>query len=239
MDSEYNNPYAQMKGVKPITHTQSPIVTGTSILAVKCTDGVVMAADTLGSYGSMARFRGVSRLHKVNSTTVLGAGGDYADFQCLKDMLDELVIADECIEDGYQLSPQSIYHYLSRVMYNRRSKMDPLWNQLVIAGYKDQKALLGFVDKIGVMFEAPYIATGFGAHLALPLIRKACEGSGGISVEQGKILLEDCLRVLFYRDARSLNKYEIGVISSAGVTISEPKSAQTNWEIGTMFTGFE
>ena len=221
------------------TRDRSPIVTGTSILAVKCSDGVVMAADTLGSYGSLARFRGVSRIHKVNSSTILGAGGDYADFQFLKEMMDELVIDDESVEDGYQLSPQAIYHYLSRVMYNRRSKMNPLWNQLVVAGFNDHTATLGYVDKIGVMFEAPYIATGFGAHLALPLIRRACEGSGGISIEQGKILLEDCLRVLFYRDARSLNKFEIAVVSSDGVTISEPKSSPTNWEIGTMFTGFE
>ena len=32
-------------------------MTGTSVLGLKCTDGVVLAADKLGSYGSMARFR--------------------------------------------------------------------------------------------------------------------------------------------------------------------------------------
>ncbi len=32
----------------PQTHTQQPIVTGTSVLAVKFKDGVVIAADNLG-----------------------------------------------------------------------------------------------------------------------------------------------------------------------------------------------
>jgi 20S proteasome alpha/beta subunit len=32
----------------PSTHTQSPIVTGTSVVALKFKDGVVIAADNLG-----------------------------------------------------------------------------------------------------------------------------------------------------------------------------------------------
>ncbi len=48
------------------SHTLSPAVTGSSVVAVKYDSGVLMAADTLGSYGSMAKFRDVSRLHQVN-----------------------------------------------------------------------------------------------------------------------------------------------------------------------------
>eukprot|EP00126_Sphaerothecum_destruens_P003951 Sdes_comp17793_c0_seq2m7051 len=181
----------------------------------------------------------ISRLHKINSTTLMGGSGDYADFQYLKKMLDELAIEDECLEDGYQLSPPAILNYLSRVMYNRRSKMDPLWNQLLIAGFHQGKGLLGYIDKLGVLYESPYIATGFGAHLALPLMRKACEDKPNITVREATLVLENCMKVLFYRDARSYNRYEIGVVKQDGVSISAPKSSQTSWEIGNMFTGFE
>lgn len=34
----------------PQTHTQSPAVTGTSVLGVKFKDGVVIAADNLGTH---------------------------------------------------------------------------------------------------------------------------------------------------------------------------------------------
>lgn len=57
------------------------MVTGTSVLAIKYKDGVVLAADTLGSYGSLARFRNLKRLRCVTDTTVIGASGDYSDFQ--------------------------------------------------------------------------------------------------------------------------------------------------------------
>lgn len=67
------------------------MVTGTSVLGVKFDGGVVIAADTLGSYGSLARYRSVSRLLRVNGTTVLGTGGDYADFQFIKAIIEQRV----------------------------------------------------------------------------------------------------------------------------------------------------
>ena len=67
------------------------MVTGTSVLGIKFNGGVALAADTLGSYGSLARFRNCSRVMKVNSTTIMGAGGDYADFQYLKSIIEQRV----------------------------------------------------------------------------------------------------------------------------------------------------
>jgi len=48
-----------------------------------------MAADMLGSYGSMARYRHCPRVMKVNENTILGCMGDYADFQHLKDIIEQ------------------------------------------------------------------------------------------------------------------------------------------------------
>ena len=43
-----------------------------------------------GSYGSLARYRSLSRVHKVNDTTIVAASGDYADFQHIERLLDRL-----------------------------------------------------------------------------------------------------------------------------------------------------
>jgi len=94
-------------------------VTGTSVLGLKFSTGVLLAADNLGklnpppspsmrplshcyplttrplvsaaSYGSLARFKDIVRLHPVGSHTILGASGDMADFQQVKRMLDNLM----------------------------------------------------------------------------------------------------------------------------------------------------
>uniref|UniRef100_A0A8B9G6G0 Proteasome subunit beta type-4 n=1 Tax=Amazona collaria TaxID=241587 RepID=A0A8B9G6G0_9PSIT len=86
-------------GVQALTRTLNPMVTGTSVLGAKFDGGVMIAADMMGSYGSLARFRGISRLLKVNDTTALGASGDYADFQYLAQVIDQMVWS--------QLQPES------------------------------------------------------------------------------------------------------------------------------------
>lgn len=78
-------------GVTTISVCRSPMVTGTSVLGLKFSGGVMLAADTVGSFGSLARFRGISRLLKVNDSTVIGASGDLADFQHLRQLLEQMV----------------------------------------------------------------------------------------------------------------------------------------------------
>ena len=72
----------------PLTHTKRPIVTGTSVLGIQYKDGVMLAADTLGSYGSLARFKDLRRIRKVGARTLVGASGEYSDFQHILQMLE-------------------------------------------------------------------------------------------------------------------------------------------------------
>lgn len=58
-----------------------PYVTGTSVLGITYADGVLLASDTLGSYGSTKRYKSFSRVRKVNNTCALAAGGELSDFQ--------------------------------------------------------------------------------------------------------------------------------------------------------------
>ena len=91
------------------------------------------------SYGSLARFKDIQRLHSVGKYTVIGASGDLSDFQYLQQLLQEIDIEESTQQDGHELGPVEIHEYLSQVMYARRSKLDPLWNSLLIGGFKDGK----------------------------------------------------------------------------------------------------
>lgn len=46
-------------------------------------------------------------------------------------------LTDHVAEDGCSTSPAAFHEYLTRVMYNRRTKGDPLWNSLVLGGFKN------------------------------------------------------------------------------------------------------
>merc|ERR1719265_2864897 len=112
-------------------------------------------------------------------------------------------------------------------MYNRRSKMNPLYNQFVLVGKKkDQKPVLAFVDHQGTFFEEDYIATGFGSYLAMPILRN--EWRADLSYEEASQLAVKCLQICFYRDCRAYNKIQIGKCDAAGVTIGDPSRLNTS-----------
>jgi 20S proteasome subunit beta 7 len=119
---------------------------------MKYDGGVIIAADTLGSYGSMARFPDLKRVLKVNDSTVLGVGGDYADFQFLSEIIKQKQIDEDCKDDGFTLKPKALHCWLTRVLYNRRSKFDPLWNVIIVAGMQDNEPYLGFCNLQGTAF---------------------------------------------------------------------------------------
>ena len=87
---------------------------------------------------------------------------------------------------------------------------------------------LGYVDLIGTAYEENFIATGFGAYLAIPIIRERWHAA--MDEGEARALLEDCLRVMFYRDCRASNRIQIAKATADGVLISEPFVLNTDWE---------
>ena len=108
--------------MEPTKHTTSPIVTGTTVLGIRYDEGVMLAADTLASYGSLARYKDVRRIQKVGETTLVGASGEISDFQSIMEMLESMNQADINQDDGYTKTPTEIYNYLRAVMYQKRGK---------------------------------------------------------------------------------------------------------------------
>uniref|UniRef100_A0A7S3I7R9 Proteasome subunit beta type-4 n=1 Tax=Favella ehrenbergii TaxID=182087 RepID=A0A7S3I7R9_9SPIT len=106
--------------------------------------------------------------------------------------------------------------------------MDPLWNSIIVAGFRDGKAYLGASTMLGVSYEENFLASGIGAHLALPLLRKGWKAD--MTEAEARKLLEDCMRVLFYRDTRASPKITIGKANSSGASVSEPFTLETYWE---------
>lgn len=90
------------------------------MIRTHCSERV--APSPAGSYGSTKRYKNIDRIIEVNSTTLLGAGGELSDFAHIAKLLDELVMEDFVFDDGVQLTAPEAHAYLTRVMYNRRNK---------------------------------------------------------------------------------------------------------------------
>lgn len=221
-------------------HTTRPIVTGTSVLGIVYDGGVLLAADTLLSYGSMAKDQNARRLHVIPGTsTMIGASGEYSDFQKVCQILEEKALEEthtSLMDSLYADTSQSItaastWNYLRMVMYARRNKMNPFWNDILVAGTDRQgKPFLGMVDKIGTTVQDNFLATGFGSYLALPIMREKWRPD--LSEGEARALLEDCMKVLFYRDCRASCKIQLAkyATESKEAIVSEPYQLETSWD---------
>ncbi|WAR29648.1 PSB4-like protein [Mya arenaria] len=140
-------------------------------------------------------------------------------------------IEEECLNDGFGYTPSSLFSWLTRVMYNRRSNINPLWNTYVwsciIDGIYACSRFLGYVDKIGVAYQAPTVATGYGAYIAQPLLREAVEKNPNMTSAQAAEIVDNCLR------------YEVAIITKDGVEIRTPCASKPNWEIAHLIKGYE
>ena len=97
----------------PITRTLQPSVTGSMIVGLKHKNGVFLAADTMGSYGGLRRFKDMTRVFKVNEHCMVAASGDLADFQELERIILDQVREDEvCEEHGVTYNARALHSWL-------------------------------------------------------------------------------------------------------------------------------
>lgn len=101
---------------------------------------------------------------------------------------------------------------------------------------------LGYVDLLGVTYSSPAIGTGYGAYLAVPLLRQLVPSEGdekNVTEEQAKEAIHTCMKVLFYRDARSIDKYSLAVITKKGIEHqSQIQIENQNWRFAAGIKGY-
>jgi len=96
---------------------------------------------------------------------------------------------------------------------------------------------LGLVDMIGTSFADDYLATGYGAYIAMPLLRAGFKST--LTRDEARTLLEKCMRVLFYRDARSWDAYSLAVVTKEGVELSETERLEgQSWAFADRIKGY-
>ena len=192
----------------------------------------------------------MKRLHVFNQRAIFGVGGDISDMQYIDRILQDLDIEERYGSNGHELDAHHLHTYLSKVMYKRRSDVNPLWNAILVAGIAGEegvgdgpKPFLASVDLLGTTYAAPTLATGYGAHLAQPLLRKVAEDEkdvANVTREQAIEAVKEALKVLFYRDARSLDRYSIAVVTkTGGVELKEDEKLENqSWAFADRIRGY-
>ena len=159
-------------------------------------------------------------------------------------MLSSLDITENYSSTGHNLNAKNLHTYLSKVMYKRRTDINPLWNAIIVAGLDgDGKPFLSSVDLLGTTFSSPTLATGYGAHLAQPLLRRLVDDESQVQNVSRSAAIEaikECMKVLYYRDARSMDRYSLAVVTEeGGVELKEDEQLeQQSWAFAETIKGY-
>ena len=121
--------------------------------------------------------------------------------------------------------------------------MDPLWNALLVVGFDNEGLpFLSSADLLGTTFSSPTLATGFGAQLGQPILRKTVPDEAAskvLSKEAAVELVKECMKVLFYRDARSMDVYSMAIVTKGEVVLDENiKLENQSWAFAEGIRGY-
>lgn len=212
---------------------------GSSVLGIRFDDGVLLSADTLVTYGTLARYQNVNRVIRINDNVLLGGGGDFADIQSLVRTINQKVVDDYCLGDGLNIRPNALLNWVTRLLYSRRTLKDPLDMELVIGGLDaNLQPFLSVVDARGTSQHSYVVACGFARLITVPLVRERKPRDRDFTLAEAANLVRDCMRILYYRDTRSISQYMVGICSKSECCIKGPFKAEENWEIAEHVTGY-
>ena len=206
----------------------SAITTSGSIVAAKYDKGILLASDMSICYGSSFKFANVSHFVELTPTCVIGASGEFADFQELSDIIKSTILEEQCKHGGEYMSPSEIHTYIKRIMYHRRSKMKPLVMKIIVAGINpDKTTFLSCTDLYGASWEDDAISTGFAKYLQGIQIDSIAKGPKD-AVYNG---MKQVFTAVFARHALANGKVEFIDISTEKITRLEPVQIDPNWEV--------
>lgn len=205
------------------------VVTGSgAIVAVKYDGGILLASDMGICYGSMYKFANVSHFEILNSGAVIGATGEFADFQALLDIVKATLLEEQCRRFGGQLTPKEIHTYIKRIMYQRRSNMKPFAIRVVLAGKNPDNSLyLGVTDPYGTTWEDDVICTGYSNHLKGMQLDKTAKKSK----DEVRDAITQSFRALYARLSTMNGPVEFVDVSNSGIAKEEPVRIEANWEM--------
>nr|XP_017100883.2 proteasome subunit beta type-4-like [Drosophila bipectinata] len=220
-------------------HNTAAITTGSSVIGVRFDEGVLMAADTLVSYGNMARYQNVDRIFMINKNILLGGCGDFADVQSIKRGIEQKIVEDQCNGDDIEMKPKALGQWMTRVLYERRTRMNPLLVDVVLGGLDQQgKPYLANVDLRGRSHNDFVVATGFARHLTIPFIRGAKPKDREFTLEEAHEMIKRSMQILYYRDTRNNSQYTVGVCTTKKCSVEGPYQVAENWSFAAGIKGY-
>ena len=186
-----------------------------TILAIKLKDAVITLADRNSGRSIVKMKDDEDKSHPLGKHKLILASGEAGDRIQFCEYVSKNVALYN-LRNGYDLSTRATAHYI-RGELATALRQSPYQVNLILVGHdKEEGPGVYFIDYLGSLQSMNFAVHGYAGYFLLSLLDKYYRE--GLSVEEGKVLLKQCvteLRTRFIVSTRYLAK----VVSENGIEI--------------------
>lgn len=186
--------------------------TGATVVGIKCTDGVVVATESLITWGSMVLSEKGIKAFKLTDTIVLASAGLTSDYQMLVNRLQAQIKLYE-MNQKKGITVKALAKMVSNTLYSRR--LVPLFVQTVIVGVDADGPQLFSLDMGGSLIPDDFTATGSGTAIAYGVLEK--DYRDDLTVKEAEEIAIQAVRAGIARDVQSGGDIRVMTVTDDGV----------------------
>jgi proteasome beta subunit len=188
--------------------------TGTTTLALKFKDGVILASDRQATtYYRAGKVQKIFMLTKEESLVGVSIAGSAGDALSLVDLMrSELKLYK--FENNHQASVKTATSLLSVIMYNGYRRYQPYFVGFLVAGVDNTGSHIYSMDMIGSTTDEDYASTGSGSLFALSKLEDGFKKD--LSKEEAKALAIKAIKLAANRDLYTGYGVDLLIITKDG-----------------------
>jgi len=193
------------------------LVKGTTGLALKFANGIIIVADRRASMGTFVASKTAKKVHKLNEYTAMGIAGLVSDAQSLIDVMKAELRLYE-LENSFQPTIRVAGSLLATIIHGSYRRFQPYWVQLLVGGIDRRGSHIYVLDPSGSISEEDYFAIGSGTLLAIGVLEAMWKPD--LTKAKAKELALTALKTAIGRDTATGNGID-GIIFSTKDEVAE------------------
>lgn len=187
--------------------------TGATVVGIKCSDGAVVATDSLISWGTLILSETGVKAFKLTDTIVLASAGLTSDYQMLVNRLQAQIKLYE-LNQKKDISVRALSKMIANTLYARRSA--PLYVQTVVVGVDAEGPALFTMDMGGSLIPDEFTAAGTGTQTAYGVLEQNFKS--GLTVKEAEEIAILAVKAGIARDAQSGGSIRVMSVTKDGVS---------------------
>ncbi len=188
------------------------IPTGATVVGIKCSDGAVVATDSLITWGTFVLSEKGIKAYKLTDTIVFASAGLTSDYQMLVKRLQAQIKLYE-LSEKKQISVKALSKMVANILYAR--KLDPMYVQPVIVGIDKTGPVLYTLDMGGSLIPDDYTAAGSGMQTAYGVLER--EYKPNLTVKEAEDIAIRSVKAAIARDVQSGGEIRVMSVTEKGV----------------------